>query len=218
MDGYLIVNILAALLILTSLLVVLTKAPRRAAYIYGAQAIVIVGMLVTLGVLTNSTELFTWAGAAFVTKVILVPTMVLVALNKMKIGKDEKSASTISPVVSIVVIAAEVFLCFLAVTNIHLPTALEVKPALAISLAHFFIGLTCIITQRNIVKQIFGYCLMENGSHISLALLAPQAPEVVEIGIATDAVFAVLIMVIMVVRVYRSTHTLDSSQIMNDKG
>jgi len=217
MNGYVLVNILAGLLIITSLLVVLSRSARRAAFIYGAQAIVLVGMLITLGVTTGSKELFTWAGAAFITKVILVPTIVLVALNKMKVP-HETTPHSISPVVSIVIIAAEVFLCFLAVTNIQLPTALEVKPALAISLAHFFIGLTCIITQKNIVKQIFGYCLMENGSHISLALLAPQAPEIVEIGIATDAIFAVVIMAVMAFKVHKNTQTLDSAQIMNLKG
>lgn len=44
------------------------------------------------------------------------------------------------------------------------------------------IGLLCIVTQRNILKQVFGYCLMENGAHLTLALLAPRAPELVEIG------------------------------------
>ena len=37
---------------------------------------------------------------------------------------------------------------------------------------------------------------MENGSHLTLALLANKAPELVEIGIATDAIFAVIIMVV----------------------
>ena len=73
--------------------------------------------------------------------------------------------------------------------DLSLPTAEVATPALAISFAHFFVGLTCIISQRNILKQIFGYCLMENGSHVTLALLAPTAPEIIEIGIATDAIF-----------------------------
>ena len=86
------------------------------------------------------------------------------------------------------------------------------------TLAHFFIGLTCIVTQRNIVKQIFGYCLMENGSHVTLALLAPEAPELVEVGIATDAFFAVIIMAVVAVRIYRTAHTLDADDLMELKG
>ena len=216
MDGYTVVNILGGLLIVTSLLVVLAKTPKKAAYIYGAQALILVAVLAVLGSITGSSELFLWSATAFVTKVILVPAVILYTLKKM--GDAEQLPPVISPVVAIVIIAAEVFLCFLAVNGIDLPTAAEVKPALAISLAHFFIGLTCIVSQRNIVKQIFGFCLMENGSHISLALLAPQAPELIETGIATDAVFAVIIMAVIALRIYRTTKTLDSNEIMNLKG
>ena len=90
--------------------------------------------------------------------------------------------------------------------------------ALAISFAHFFVGLTCIISQRNILKQIFGYCLMENGSHVTLALLAPTAPEIIEIGIATDAIFAVIIMSAVVVRIWNDTKSLDSHDLTELKG
>ena len=119
---------------------------------------------------------------------------------------------------SIVLVAIELLVCFIAVMGIQLPTAAEVKPALAVSLAHFFIGLTCIITQRNILKQMFGYCLMENGSHVTLALLAPQAPELVEVGIATDAIFAIIIMAIVAMRIYTCTHTLNADELSELKG
>jgi hydrogenase-4 component E len=87
-----------------------------------------------------------------------------------------------------------------------------------VSLAHFFLGLACIITQRNILKQIFGYCLMENGSHLTLALLAYQAPELVEIGVATDAIFAVIVMAVIATRIQKTVHSLDSHDLMTLKG
>lgn len=71
------------------------------------------------------------------------------------------------------------------------------ETALAVALGHFLLGLLCIVSQRNILQQIFGYCLMENGSHLVLALLAWRAPELVEIAIATDAIFAVIVMVLL---------------------
>ncbi len=88
-----------------------------------------------------------------------------------------------------------VFVSFLIVDRLHLKIALEFRPALAVSIAHFFFGQLCILTQKNMLKQVLGFCLMENGSHLTLALLAYNAPELVEIGIATDAVFGVVIMV-----------------------
>ena len=74
------------------------------------------------------------------------------------------------------------------------------------------------MTQRNIFKQILGFCLMENGSHLTLALLAYSAPELVEIGIATDAVFAVIIIVLLANQIYKRLHTLDSAELNVLKG
>jgi hydrogenase-4 component E len=218
MTSYIMVNILGGLLIATSLLVVLSKTPQRTTLIYSLQSIVLVLLLVALGITTGSRELFTWAATAFITKAVLVPSIMLFALKKIGTGTQQTIPSAISPVVAIILVAIELFVCFIAINGIELPTAQEVKPALAVSLAHFFVGLTCIITQRNILKQVFGYCLMENGSHVTLALLAPEAPGLVEIGIATDAIFAVVIMAIIAVRIHRVVKSLDADDLRELKG
>jgi hydrogenase-4 component E len=74
------------------------------------------------------------------------------------------------------------------------------------------------MTQRNLLKQVLGFCLMENGSHLTLALLAYNAPELVEIGIATDAVFGVVIMTALALQIYKSLHTLDAASLTTLKG
>ena len=218
MFGYPLDNVLGACLIITSMMVVLARAGRTAAWLYSLQSLVLVGVLASLGFVTGSGELFTWSATAFATKVVLVPAILLYALKK--IGDDAQAdlPPKLNPMKSVALVAVEVFVCFVAVSGIDLPTAAEVKPTLAVSLAHFFIGLTCIVTQRSIFKQIFGYCLMENGSHVSLALLAPEAPELVEIGVATDAIFAVIILAVLVVRMARYAHTLDADDLCELKG
>ena len=218
MFGYPLVNVLGACLIITSMLVVLARTGRAAAWLYSLQALVLVAVLASLGVVTGSTELFTWSATAFATKVVLVPAILLFTLKK--IGDDARTdlPPKLNPMKSVALVAVEVFVCFVAVSGIDLPTAAEVRPTLAVSLAHFFIGLTCIVIQRSIFKQIFGYCLMENGSHVTLALLAPQAPELVEIGVATDAIFAVIILAVLVWRMARYARTLDADDLCELKG
>lgn len=215
--GYMIVNILACLLIVTSLMVMLAKTPKLAAYFYAAQSCVICCIFIALGVTTGSSELFTWAGTAFITKAIIAPGVVLYCIKKMG-EQGEDLAPKAQPAVVIIAAVIEVLVCFFVVQGVNLPLVSEVRPALAISLAHFFLGLTCIVTQRNILKQIFGYCLMENGSHVTLAILAPQAPSLVEVGIATDAFFAVIIMAVMVWRIHKYAHTLNADDLMELKG
>ena len=59
---------------------------------------------------------------------------------------------------------------------------------------------------------------MENGSHVTLALLAPTAPEIVETGIATDAIFAVIIMSVVVLKIWKKYQSLDSRDLNELKG
>ena len=215
MFGYPLVNVLGACLIITSMMVVLARTGRAAAFLYSLQSLVLVGVLASLGAVTGSTELFTWSATAFATKVVLVPAILLFTLKKIGDDAEADLPPKLNPMKSVALVAVEVFVCFVAVSGIDLPTAAAVKPTLAVSLAHFFIGLTCIVIQRSIFKQIFGYCLMENGSHVTLALLAPQ---LVEIGVATDAIFAVIILAVLVWRMARYAHTLDADDLCELKG
>jgi len=125
---------------------------------------------------------------------------------------------TIKPATSILLAAVTLVISFVVISQLDLKMATEFKPALAVSVAHFFFGELCILTHRNLFKQILGFCLMENGSHLTLALLAYNAPELVEIGIATDAVFGVVIMVALALQIYKSLHTLDAASLTSLKG
>jgi len=205
------INGLSGLLILTSLLVIETKKPRWSALLYSAQSMVLVLIFLALAVIMHANQLYLWGASAFITKAVLVPFILYRALSR--VGEAETPQNTLRPAVSIVLAAVAVAVSFIVVNQIGLKSAMAFKPALAVSVAHFFFGQLCILTQRNIFKQVLGFCLMENGSHLTLALLAYSAPDLVEIGIATDAVFAVVIMVLLANQIFKILHTLDSSEL-----
>ncbi len=183
---------------------------------YSLQSLVLVLIFLSLAVLMQANQLYLWAASAFITKAVLVPLILYLALTRVEEADMPKNA--MSPVVAILIAAASVAVSFIVVDQIQIAAVAPFKPALAISVAHFFFGVLCILTQRNIYKQILGVCLMENGAHLTLALLAYNAPELVEVGVATDALFAVLIMVILGGQIYRTLHTLDSSDLTTLKG
>jgi hydrogenase-4 component E len=216
MAGENIVNALAALLIVTSLLVIQERHPKRAALLYGVQSFVLVLVFATLAFFSDTEELYLWALSGFITKTILVPTILYRALRRF--DQIQPLPSSLTPAIAITLAALVLVVSAAIVTPIHLPGAAAFKPALMVSLAHFFLGLACIMSQRNILKQIFGYCLMENGSHLTLALLANQAPELVEIGIATDAIFAVVVMTFFAMRIQAKLHSFDDRELMTLKG
>ena len=210
------INSLSGLLILTSLLVIETKKLRLSAIHYGVQSLVLVLIFLALAVTMHAEQLYWWAGSALITKALLVPYVLFRAQQRM--GDADEPDANMKPVTSIVVAAVSLVVSFIVINQLDLKIAVEFKPALAVSVAHFFFGQLCILTQRNVLKQVLGFCLMENGSHLTLALLAYDAPELVEIGIATDAVFGVVIMVVLVVQIYKNLHTLDSASLKTLKG
>lgn len=216
MTSVTLVNSLTGLLILTSLLVIEVKQPRWSALMYSLQSFVLVAIFAALAYSTGAEQLYLWAGTAFVTKVVLVPWLLYGAL--MRVGNPEKPRNVMGTTLSFFLAAIALTVSFLVVNQIQLKAAEPFKPALAVSMAHFFFGELCILTQRNLFKQVLGFCLMENGSHLTLALLAHNAPELVEIGIATDAVFGVVIMVLLGYQIYTKLGTLDTADLNTLKG
>ena len=216
MSSVTLVNSLTGLLILTSLLVIEVKQPRWSAIMYSLQSIVLVGILAVLAYATKAEQLYLWVASAFVTKVVLVPWILYSAFTR--VGNPEKPRNLMGTTLSFFLAAVALTVSFLVVNQIQLKAAEPFKPALAVSMAHFFFGELCILTQRNLFKQVLGFCLMENGSHLTLALLAYNAPEIVEIGIATDAVFGVVIMVVLGYQIYKNLGTLDTADLNTLKG
>lgn len=210
------INSLSGLLILTSLLVIETKKLRLSAILYGIQSLVLVLIFVALATAMHAEQLYLWAISAFFTKVLLVPYVLYRAQKRM--GDPEIPTPAVRSAASLLMAAVSVIVSFIVINQLDIKIATEFKPALAVSVAHFFFGQLCILTQRNLLKQVLGFCLMENGSHLTLALLAYDAPELVEIGIATDAVFGVIIMAILVMQIYSRLHTLDSADLNTLKG
>jgi hydrogenase-4 component E len=216
MSNVTLINSLAGLLILTSLLVIEVKQPRWSALMYSLQSIVLVGIFLLLAYTTKAEELYLWAGTAFITKVVLVPWILYSTLTK--VGNPEKPRNAMGTTLSLILVAGALAVSFVVVDQIQLEAAELFKPALAVSMAHFFFGELCILTQRNLFKQILGFCLMENGSHLTLALLAYNAPGLVEIGIATDAMFGVIIMAALGYQIYKRLGTLDTADLNMLKG
>jgi hydrogenase-4 component E len=209
------INSLSGLLILSSLLVIETRKLRVSAIYYSVQSLVLVVIFLALAVSMHAEQLYLWAASAFLTKAVFVPYIIYRA---QKYTGSEEVPTAIKPTLSILLAAASLVVSFVVINQLDLKIAVGFKPALAVSVAHFFFGQLCILTQRNLLKQVMGFCLMENGSHLTLALMAYDAPELVEIGIATDAIFGVLIMAVLVVQIYRRLNTLDAASLTTLKG
>ncbi|MGP3592154.1 hydrogenase 4 membrane subunit [Vagococcus sp. WN89Y] len=216
MTGTLLVNNLAGLMMFTSLLVICARRYTASCWLYALQSLVLVSIFFTLSQLLQAQQLLWWSLSAFFTKVLLVPLIMGFAFRKMV--PQGESSGLFGPATLVLLASGIVLLCWFVVRPVQLPMVAQLKPALAVALGHFLLGLLCIVSQRNILRQVFGYCLMENGSHLVLALLAWRAPELVEIGIASDAIFAVIVMVLLARKIWRTHGTLDVNNLTALKG
>ena len=212
-----IINLISCLLIVFGVGIVISKTPKGASVFYIIQSLFLILLFVLLGSALGATEFYMWALVSFITKVVLVPLIMYIAWKKTSdLAQDVKPS--IGPVGVIAITAIEIIVCFAVVQGVKLPAAIMYKSALAMSLGMFLLGLTCIITQRNLIKQIFGYLLMETGAHLMLAALAPSAAEAVEIAIGTDSVLTVLVMCVFAVRICKHCKTLDSDDLQESFG
>ncbi|MCD8316036.1 MAG: hydrogenase 4 membrane subunit [Eggerthellaceae bacterium] len=219
--GYIAINILGALMVITSLVILFMKTPGKSAVAYAVQAAILVALLFTMGAITDSPELYEWGTTAIFTKIILIPVVVYLLLRQLKKSgwSDSSDAPlTVKPWIIILVTIAIIVLNFFVVWAIEMPEAQNVKPLLAMSMSIFFIGILGVLSWRNLFKQIFCYCIMENSAHMAMAVLSPTAPSLMESGVATDAVFGTIIFAILIYRIYKAHKSLDADDLEELKG
>jgi hydrogenase-4 component E len=212
MHGADLINSLAALLIVTSLFVILARTPAHTALFYSLQSFVLVCAFVAIAHFFNVTRLYHWAMTSVLTKVTLVPVILYYAF--LRTDQKMLPSPVLGPAAMIALAAVVVVVSAVVVRRVQIPMAAGFTQVMMVCLSLIFLGLACIITQRSILKQISGLCLIENGSHLTLALLAHQAPELLEIGIGSDAIFAVIALTFFATQIRSKISTFDDRALM----
>ncbi len=207
------IETLSLIMVITSVAAVETRRLRTAAVAYSAQALLIVGLLLSFAQVNHS--LYWWAGTAFLTKAVLTPAFLFHSIRK---GGDHELAPLIGFAPSMVV-AALLMLGFYRLTHSHIallaPTEMAqqeiFRTNLAVASTVFALGLYCVLTRRDAIKTVIGLCLLENGVHLSLVSLAPELSETALFGVATEVVVTVYLLLYVIAGVrqeFGSTDTL----------
>lgn len=216
MTAVTIVDCLAMLLILTSLLVILNRKLKVSAYVYALGSLFLIGIFLTMAISFEAEQLYLWSVTSLFTKTFLVPFFILRTIKAT--GVEEEESPILSTGWSVIAAAVLVGVAFVVADPFHNVALLKFKTVIAVSLALFLIGLLGMITRKNALKQLMGFCLMENGSHLTLAIMAYNVPELTEIGIVTDAVFGVVIMCLLAKKLHSAFGSMDTSQLKMLRG
>ncbi|MCD6514433.1 MAG: hydrogenase 4 membrane subunit [Candidatus Odinarchaeota archaeon] len=200
------ISILAILMIFTAGYINEEKNLERATYVYCLQTLTLAMIFFALS--TIEWYFVIWGCAAILTKAVIIPYFILKTIRHTGVSIEEEPY--LPTWVSYLLLG---FLTAIGFTiGYNIITTWEHIP-LSVSISLFLIGLHLMITRKNALKQILGICHFENGSHLTLAVMARGIPETVEIGILTDAVILVIICCLLVKDMKKVVGTLDTSKL-----
>jgi hydrogenase-4 component E len=202
-------------LIITSYLVIGLRNLRFSAYAYIVQSILMCSLFVIFA--TKNHGLYYWALTAFITKVVIIPFLLL---RFIRDHTDQEFPPLIGYAGSIFLLTTIVLILF-QTTHQYIefiaptPAAMEepFRTNLAVSFTIFIMGLYCILTRRDAIKTVHGLLILENGVHLSLVSLAPLLRETAIIGVVTDVVIAVYLLLWVISGVYEKFGSTDTFQL-----
>jgi len=211
------IDILTIAMIATSLAVFGLRNLRWSVYAYIAETLLLVSVFLLLSQKYNVEQLSQWAVIAFITKVVIVPYILIRLIRRLGVKSEESPlyGFFVSPIIALGFSLAMAMVISPILKEFSLLK--ETIPLIA-SVTIFSLGIFGLILRKNVIKQILAYCLFENGIHLTLALSTYNSPEIVDIGILTDAIFAVIIMTILAERFYKYFGALDVSKANQLKG
>jgi hydrogenase-4 component E len=202
-------------LIITSYLVIELRNLRYSAYAYMVQALLMCSLFVIFA--TKNPGLYWWALTAFITKVVIIPYLLLRFIRR---HTDQEFPPLIGYVGSILLITI-IVLIFYRTTHHYIefiaptPAAMAepFRTNLAVSFTIFLMGLYCILVRRDAIKTVHGLLILENGVHLSLVSLAPLLRETAIFGVVTDVVIAVYLLLYVISGVYEKFGSTDTFQL-----
>jgi hydrogenase-4 component E len=202
-------------LIITSYLVIELRNLRHSAYAYILQALLMCTLFVIFA--RQNPGLYYWALTAFVTKVVIIPCLLLRYIRRTT---DQEVPPLIGYLGSILLVSIIILILY-RVTHHYIeflaPTPSATKEPfrtnLAVSLTIFILGLYCILSRRDAIKTVHGLLVLENGVHLSLVSLAPLLRETAIIGIVTDVVVAAYLLLYIIFGVFEKFGSTDTFQL-----
>ena len=181
---------------------------------YLVHSLFLAGTFAAFAVVTNSPQLYWWVLVAVLTKVIFIPLV----LRWYIIRHPQTELRPALGFRLSLVILSVLLITFFKLVQTHMdfiaPTeAATLEPArsnLAVAFTVFALGLYILVTRRDAIKNVIGLCLLENGAHLSLVVLAPTLPGTVFIGLLTNVTLYVWVLIYLTSGIYQVLGTADT--------
>jgi hydrogenase-4 component E len=203
-------SFLAALVLLTAFAMLVQKRIQGLIHIFTWQGLFLSINTAIVGYVANQHHLYITSVLTLSLKVILLPYILNVLIERLKIRKEVETMVNI-PMTMLIGIGLVIFSYHLMAPVRELSTLIT-RSTLAVALATVMLGLLMMITRRHAVSQIIGFLAMENGLFFAATSATYGMPLVVELGVALDILIAAFIFGIFFFQINTAFDSLNVEQ------
>ena len=201
------VNVLAALLLLIAFAMLSQRRVLTLIRLFACQGVVLTASSVVVAWSTGYADLYISAGITLVLKVILIPWLLHLLIDRLFIRWDIETLINI-PTTMLIGIGLVIF-SFALATPISQMTNTLTRSTLGIALASVLLAFLMMIVRRKAVPQVIGFLAMENGVFFAATTATFGMPLVWELGVALDVLVATLIFGIFFFHIREQFDSLD---------
>jgi hydrogenase-4 component E len=201
-----ILDILATLILLSTILLVGRKRLRASIRTYSLQSFLLALLTLTIALFTGATHLYYAALLTLTIKAFLIPNVLLRIVDELQVKREVET--TVSIPFSLLTASGLVVLAYLVSSPLVGLGELLTGHCLPISVSMILIGLFIMATRERALTQVIGLVTMENGVFLSAISITYGMPLIVEFGIFFDLLIGVVIMGIFF---FRSRRGLDTA-------
>ena len=202
-----IVNVLAALLLLIDFAMLSQRRVLTLIRLFALQGAVLTASTVIVAWSTGYKDLYISAGITLVLKVMLIPWLLHLLIDRLFIRWDIETLINI-PTTMLVGIGLVIF-SFALATPISQMASTLTRSTLGIALASVLLSFLMMIVRRKAVPQVIGFLSMENGLFFAATTATFGMPLVWELGVALDVLVATLIFGIFFFHIREQFDSLD---------
>lgn len=186
--GSQLVNLCAALLLLTCFSIVAQRRLSACVDLYTLQSFLLAATAALVAFLTGMHHLYAAAVFNVLVKVIVIPRVLKRIISRLNVQQEIDFVIGIPP--SLLISGGMVILAYYIIQPVISMGFLLTKDSLAISLAIILIGFLIMVSRRQKVAQVVGFLVIENGLFLLATAAAYGMPLLVELGIFFDLLVA----------------------------
>ena len=201
------INLLAALLLLTAFAMLSQRRILSLIYLFAWQGLILVLSTTIVAYSTGQHHLYYSAALTLVLKVFMLPWLLHRLIIRLNIKWDVETLINI-PTTMLIGIGLVIFAFNLALPISQLASTVT-KNTLGIALACVLLACLMMITRRKAVPQVVGFLALENGLFFAATSATYGMPMVVEFGVALDVLVGTFIFGIFFFQIRETFDSLD---------